>query len=365
MKPILQISPLNTDCDWQHCRERLEAFEKTLEAPPWGGWGYTYEVWKTLADCPRSWLIEFHKEGLLAGVLLLREHLSSRKVLPLRSLHSYDHIFFMRTDPFLSRAADAPWVAQQLAQSGPLITKRTRADQLVLRRIDPATATPLLAAFASAEQGVHKKTITECSQLALGDDFDAYLDQEHHKDMREIRRLTRRLAEKEDPSLVTRHLKADQLSEDEFEQYLDRFEVLQALSWQHEWEANSGRVDLARVTPFNRAVLQLWRARKVLDLFFFESDRQQVAFLLTTRWKGRVWFILIGYNPALRSYGVGKINFVDTLRMHHQLGARFFEYGGEKIAWKTKWANQTEDSLHIEWILPSWKGRIKTIAGRG
>jgi len=360
MKPIIKISPLKTDQDWRRCRARIETFERTFESPPWGGWHYTYEIWKTLADRPVSWLIEFQKEGLLIGVLFLREHLSSRKWFPLRSLHSYDHIFFMRTLPFLSRLDDARQVAQQLAQSGREITKKTRADQLILRRIDPEAAQPLLAELRQKKIWVQKTAITQCCQLALDDDFDDYLKGEHHKEMKEIRRLKRRLAERQGSSPVTRHHRAEQLTNAEFEQCLTQFETLQALSWQHEWEDNSGRVDLSRVGPFNRAILHLWRARGMLDLFFLEMGDQLTAFLLTARWKGRVWLILMGYDPELRSFGIGKINFIDTLRSHHQLGFRLFEYGGEKIAWKTKWSNKTEESLHIEWVLPCWRGRIKT-----
>ena len=181
------------------------------------------------------------------------------------------------------------------------------------------------------------------------------------KDLRvQARRVRKRFGSEQEFS----HTRAEDMDDDAFEAILERFVALQAKTWQHQWEEESGRVDHSVLVPFTREAFHIWRSRGLLEMSFLTIDGRDVAFWAGLAVGERVWCLLTGFDPEFKTFSPGKAVFVAFVRHAHARGSRIFELGGEAKGWKAAWTTDLEDMLQIEWSLGGWKGRIWSLAQR-
>jgi hypothetical protein len=367
--PGVAVRALDTPDDWQAWRPDVEALEALAAPCPWAGWAYWHACAGHLGHQGCLGLEARDAGGRLLAAGVVRCQDERRGQLPLRTLRAFDQVSFMRVPPFLARPGCEAEAARAMAEAYRLAAARMRADLVTLFRLDASGALPLGDAVEARGAVVRRSTWTRAAVLLPPDDLLAHLKGRRANLLHNIRRTRRKLAREHgaEPRLET--LGPDTLAPDAWQAACDRFDALEQRTWQHAWEQQSERVDLARTRAFEAACRDLWRAHGWLRLHLLtlpgaDGAPRDLALALTLSLPDRTWILRLGFDPAWQVYGPGRLLLHDLLVAEHARGVRRLELGGEVIGWKVHWADAFEDVRRLEWGGPTWKGRLWSLGER-
>lgn len=359
------MTPLAEEADWQACRERLREFERHCPVSPFLSWDYAHAVWNAFERKSRCWLVEvFDPEGETMGTAIWREHRLRRRFLKPLALRSLDFIYFMRMAPFLMRRGREAEACGAMVEARRDLARASGADLGVLFRQDPTDSGLWINELRRQGVTVKTKRWRPSPQLEPGEDIEAYLEAHQERILKDLKKQAKRVRNRFGAEPEFTYFHTADLGDDAFEALLDRFEALQARTWQYQWEEESGRVDHAALVPFTREAFRIWWSRGLLEVSLLTIDGRDAAFWAGLTGEDRVWCLLIGYDPEFKSYSPGKRVFVESLRRLYARGFRLYELGGDATGWKAPWATGVEDVLQIEWPLGGWKGRVWSLAQR-
>lgn len=146
-------------------------------------------------------------------------------------------------------------------------------------------------------------------------------------------------------------------------------EFLQLLkkTWQYKWMEDSPKVDVALYTSKLLGYTNVWAGLCFPVLYFLDLGDTHIAFLYALRVQDRCWCLMIGYDPAFKTYSPGKTVFLGMLRQMSESGVRQFHLGGNVVGWKNDWQSYCsqvfvqEYFLNPEFVL--YKG-LRTLLGK-
>jgi len=368
------IRPLDTEEDWESIRTRVEELERASVMNPWWNWEYIHEQWRTFMPDRRTWMVEVvdaQAEGKPAlAIGLWREYVFTGRRFRPKALRSFDHIYFMRTPPFLARRGHEATACRAMADAMGELRRQSKASLISLNRMDEGAVSPLLGELSRRGIPFKQRVWTPAPQLVFepptkeGESPEEQFDKRHKKALRDMRRQERRLEERFGDAAEIFRFEAKGLSEEEYQACVARFRKIEAKTWQHQWEDQSARVDPELKRAFEDKALGIWRRRGILDFHFLRAGGKCASFFVTLRGEDRLWLLLTGYDPELKDFGVGKMLLMRMIPDLFKLGIRWIEFGGEVLGWKEEWANRYEPVYQIEWGLGGWKGHLLRLVHR-
>lgn len=206
------------------------------------------------------------------------------------------------------------------------------------------------AAAARARYRLLEGTLQRSPTLALAGDWERYVATRQRKDIKEIERHGRRLAEMGDISF-------------EVDEGLDRLEEGLRVEGSG-WKIDAGTAILCQpsVAQFYRDVAAWAAARGTLRLFFLRLDGRPIAFEYALLDDGALYMLKGGYDPDLRAYGPGLQIASEMLRWSFEQGLRRFEFLGQEEPQKLQWTSDVHDLRRTQAFAPSPAGRLEHLA---
>jgi ribosomal protein S18 acetylase RimI-like enzyme len=354
----VSVTRLTGEADWRSFRARAEALEAASPPSPWAGWAFWFTAWERAHDRAPAWLVEVSDDARPLAMAVLREEPARRGGLTMRTLRAFDQVHFMRAPAALARAdaGEEAWAA--LARGIDEACRESGADLVTLYRQDSAAATRLAEALRAAGRAPRLATFTQAARVVIDGDWEALAAGPFKKTRKNVARTRRKLQRERGNAPALEVVDARALDDAGYGRALARYEALEDLSWQGDWERGSARVDPEARRRYDRAVFEIWRARGLLELRFLCVGDQDAAFALCLRDPARTWVLRIGFDPAYKDYGAGRMLLLESLAEVQGEARRVFELGGEVVGWKTRWATEMQDVLSLEWAGPGWKGRL-------
>jgi CelD/BcsL family acetyltransferase involved in cellulose biosynthesis len=201
---------------------------------------------------------------------------------------------------------------------------------------------------------LHERTLERSPCVAIGDDWDAYLQtiRKHRRDNR--RRRLRRLGELGEVTFEAEvpHGRLDELLAEGFE--------VEGSGWKRE----HGTAILSRpeTVSFYTEIARWAHERGWLRLYFLRVGGRPIAFELGVVCNGVGWDLKGGYDPAFRNYAPGFLLTFEVLAELFAQGASMYEMGGADEAFKLEFTEQVRDRVALEAFARSPVGATAWVA---
>lgn len=156
------------------------------------------------------------------------------------------------------------------------------------------------------------------------------------------------------------------LDEDSLAKVSSEFVQLLKKTWQYAWMEESPQVDVALYTSKLLAYTKLWAGFHFPVIYFLDLGDTHIAFLYALRIKDCCWCLMIGYDPAFKTYSPGKTVFLGMLRQMSESGVQHFHLGGNVVGWKDEWQSYcTQVSVQEYFFNPKFIliNGLKTLIG--
>jgi len=359
--PAARVQLLASEADWAAARPWLEALETSLDPNPWATWWHAWSLWHFFHPGERCWLLAVEDGAGPLAALLLLECRSRRRLGSVRVLRSLDSLA-LRLPPLWLRRGDEEAGCAAAARALPALARASGAHLAALYRADGPAAGPWSRALAARGLPVRRRTFTLGQQVLLGDDLEADLRRRCWRQVRDVRRLRRRLERERGPVQVLR--RRGGLHDAGGRELWQGVEAVRRRSWQHRWAEDSGRVDNRVLDAWLSCARNEWARRGWLDLSLLAVAGRPAAYKLNLAVGGRLWMLFMAHDPEFRRHGAGNILFLEELHDLHARGERCIELGGECLDWKRKWANAEVEMLELEWPLGGLPGALWRVARR-
>ncbi len=360
--PDIQVTPLQSENDWQDIRKEFIQLENSSFSTPWSSWEHSFTLWKHFFPNQRCWVIripmpEGRPSGLLAAAIFLEEQVTRRGI-SFTTLRSLDQMT-MRLPAFPMRQGLEDMACRKMTDALPRIAEITQTDLIGLYRQDENNANRWLQELHARQHFVQSRIFTVSQLIQFPETFEEYeqnLQREHKNLIKNIKRSERKIEKDFHSRFEFQHVSGKTFSDPDFQELFEKFEQLRKNSWQIEEATKTGFSDPKLVAAYFREAAEHWAQKSELDLFLLSIEGKPVATYLGLIRKANAYALLTAYDRDYHRYGVGQFTFYNWLKRLHEIGIRNVELGGEGSSWKKSWAQQEDALYQIEIPLPSPKG---------
>ncbi len=360
---MLDTVLLSTESDWEDCA----LLEKLPGKPdPYLNPVYQCEVWKFLGKGAPCWFL--HHDGLgrrdraAFAAFWTEERHSGLNRLKSR-LRSLDW-GVMAMPPALVPAGCEIESFGLLAESGPEIARRTGLGVVSLHKLGQDSADMLGKALGARRIPHDRVKFNTRWRIRMEGGFDRYMGGHSRKTRYNIHRSERLLTAKLGHPLRLEGLRADECGAEPFQQA-----VAKVLSLHQAAFAASSEDARLRGALYAR-VIEEWRRRGWAETMLLWAGDRLVAGQVNLRLDHLVWVVLMEHDPSLAPFSPGIQLLLKVLEAAPEESGHVIDLGGGGNAWKSIWANETEDTWTMTWPLGGlsgavWRARSRSLGRRG
>ncbi len=354
----LSVAALEHESDWMAHSEAISRLESDLE--------YTISPFH-LFSAARIWwesdiqgryplfLVEIEKgpDRKLVGYGVFRLMVDEARFGKPKELIAFDDVYFMHGCFFIHSPEVSRYTLQKILadrRNTHTLRKITGADLLAWHRLLPCESA--LEASAPCSRWTVKKE-ADYPMLEIQDAQQFYAQPNVTHALHDIEKQEKRMRNAFSATPTIQSIDLGLLDEASLATVFSEFLQLLKKTWQYAWMEESPQVDVALYTSKLLAYTKLWAGSRFPVLYFLDLGDTHIAFLYALRVKDSCWCLMIGYDPAFKTYSPGKTVFLGMLRQMSESGVQHFHLGGNVVGWKNEWQSHcTQVSVQEYFINP-------------
>ena len=298
-------------------------------------------------------LVEITKRsgGKLVGYGLFRLMTDTARFGKPKELIAFDDLYFMDNCFFIHSPDLCQYTIQKILadrRNSREIRRITGADLIAWHRLPPHELALKTSAVFS-RWAVRKEADYPMLEIQDAQKFFSQAIVTHT--LHDIEKQEKRMRNAFSDVPTVKSLDLGLLDEDSLARVSSEFLHLLKKTWQYKWMEESPKVDVALYTSKLLGYTNIWAGSLFPVLYFLDLGDTHIAFLYALRVQDRCWCLMIGYDPAFKTYSPGKTVFLGMLRQMSESGVRQFHLGGNVVGWKNDWQSYCTQVCVQEYFL--------------